>query len=196
MFCATECRCEFCSHTQHSSQAMGSTNERPTQLCSCRQQHHRKFLEEVSKAILFRGKTEDLIQKYWLRQLLTKARWTLSGTTDNPGGQLSWLLSRSKEIFIIPKFHSDLPKFASPVGGHGLEVASEPWFSVCVGRWGFLYPLLLLYLPVRSPSSKPAFQRLAIEALITMSSVLVCWPQVPCLIHHHHSSAQNNAWTG
>lgn len=89
MFCATECRCEFCSHTQHSSQAMGSTNEWPTQPCSCRQQHHRKFLEEVSKAILFRGKTEDLIQKYWLRQLLTKARWPLSGTTDNPGGQLS-----------------------------------------------------------------------------------------------------------
>lgn len=39
---------------------------------------------------------------------------------------------KRKEICIIPNLHSDLPKFAPPVGAHGLEVAWEHRVSVCV----------------------------------------------------------------
>lgn len=53
MSCATECRCECCSHMQAPPRVGETTHKWVIQFCSYRQQHHLQFLKGVSKAYYF-----------------------------------------------------------------------------------------------------------------------------------------------
>ena len=138
------------SPTQPPPRLGAAMNPWVTQPCpACRQQHHPKFVEDVSRgcAALWKDRKPDSMG--WLTQSLPKARWTLPGKLITwEGNSQDFFLGRGKGDLHCPQstFRSSQICSLHSLGGYSLEAGLEPRFSFCVARWGLLHPPLLLRL--------------------------------------------------